>query len=36
MTLATLPVEPVIEAVDELISTDWDADATTGGQKVFG
>ena len=36
MTLATLPVEPVIEAVDELISTDWDANATTGGQKVFG
>jgi len=23
MTLATLPVEPVIEAVDELIGTDW-------------
>lgn len=31
MTLATLPVEPVIEAVNELISTDWDAAATTGG-----
>ena len=31
MTLATLPVEPVIEAVDELISTDWDADVTTAG-----
>ena len=35
MTLATLPLEPVIGAVDELISTDWDANATTGGQKVF-
>lgn len=35
MTLATLPVGPVIEAVDELIRTDWDAETTAGGQKVF-
>ena len=32
MTLATLPVEPVIEAVDELISTDWNADGTIRGK----
>jgi ADP-heptose:LPS heptosyltransferase len=30
MTLATLPVEPVIDAVDELIGTDWD-----GARAVF-
>lgn len=35
MTLATLPLEPVIEAVDELITTDWDTDAPTGGRRDF-
>ncbi|MEP6904818.1 MAG: glycosyltransferase family 9 protein [Gemmatimonadales bacterium] len=36
MSLATLPVEPVIDAVDELINTDWDAEATIGGKERRG